>query len=115
MTINKDELRRLAEAAMTWDWYAAGDLRYHDDRTGEVHGLHHDDDNFVAAANPATILALLDELEAAQKDARRMEWMESAWGGYTGKDGGFFLSCYMPKDLETLREMIDAAMKEQGK
>ena len=52
-----------------------------------------------------------EALDAVIKDAERMEWLESAWGGYTGRDGGFHLSVYMPSDAETLREMIDAAMK----
>ena len=65
--LNKVELRRLAEmASPAYEWYAPGDLRYADDKTGEVHGLDHDDDSFIAAAGPATILSLLDELEALQ-------------------------------------------------
>ena len=52
-----------------------------------------------------------EALDAVIKDAERMGWLESAWGGYTGRDGGFHLSVYMPSDAETLREMIDAAMK----
>lgn len=65
--LNKQELRRLAEmASPAIEWYVPGDLRYADDKTGEVHGLDHDDDSFIAAAGPATILSLLDELEEAQ-------------------------------------------------
>lgn len=64
--LNKQELRRLAEmASPAYEWYAPCDLRYADDKTGEVHGLDHDDDSFIAAAGPATILSLLDELDAA--------------------------------------------------
>lgn len=57
------ELKELAEAAGSYEWYAAGDLRYCDDKTGETHGLHHDDGRFIAAASPAAILALLAEIE----------------------------------------------------
>ncbi|WP_172402822.1 ead/Ea22-like family protein [Pseudomonas putida] len=57
------ELKELAEAAGSDEWYAAGDLRYCDDKTGETHGLHHDDSRFIAAASPATVLALLEEIE----------------------------------------------------
>ncbi|MDG9927434.1 MULTISPECIES: ead/Ea22-like family protein [unclassified Pseudomonas] len=62
--LNKQELRRLAEKATPLvDWYKPGDLRYDDSKTGEVHGLHHDDDSFIAAAGPAAILSLLDEID----------------------------------------------------
>lgn len=63
--LNKQELRRLAEmASPAYEWYAPCDLRYADDKTGEVHGLNHDDDSFISAANPAAILSLLDECES---------------------------------------------------
>lgn len=63
MTIDKEQLKALAEASLVGDWYESGDLRYEDRKTGDVHGLHHDDDRFIASANPATILALLAEIE----------------------------------------------------
>ncbi|MBA6142321.1 hypothetical protein H4B97_07515 [Pseudomonas juntendi] len=63
MTVDKEQLKSLAEASLTGDWYEAGDLRYEDRRTGDIHGLHHDDDRFIAAAGPATVLALLAEVE----------------------------------------------------
>ncbi len=70
--LNKQELRRLAEmASPAYEWYAPCDLRYADDKTGEVHGLNHDDDSFISAANPAAILSLLDEVEALRKEAER--------------------------------------------
>lgn len=59
--VNKQELRRLAEAAIAGDWFDGGDLRYSDDKTGEVHGLNVEDERFISAANPAAILSLLDE------------------------------------------------------
>lgn len=62
MTIDKEKLKALAEASLIGDWYEAGDLRYSDRKTGEIHGLHHDDDRLIAAANPSTILALLAEI-----------------------------------------------------
>lgn len=63
MTVDKEQLKSLAEASLTGDWYEAGDLRYEDRKTGDIHGLHHDDDRFIAAAGPATVLALLAEVE----------------------------------------------------
>lgn len=59
----------------------------------------------------AEIAALIARLRAAERDAARMDWLESAWGGHSGRDGGFHLSVYMPSDAETLSEMIDTAMK----
>lgn len=64
MSVDKQELRRLAEAAIPDDWFKGGDLRYSDDKTGEVHGLNVEDERFIAAANPAAILSLLDELDS---------------------------------------------------
>ncbi|WP_342649111.1 ead/Ea22-like family protein [Pseudomonas sp. REB1044] len=63
MNVDKANLKALAEASGFGEWYAAGDLRYCDDKTGEIHGLHHDDSRFIAASSPATVLALLAEIE----------------------------------------------------
>lgn len=69
MTIDKANLKALAEASLTGDWYEAGDLRYEDLKTGDIHGLHHDDDRFIADASPATVLALLVEIERMESEA----------------------------------------------
>lgn len=58
------ELKRLAEASMG-EWYEIGELRC-EDRSGYINGLHHDDEYFIAAANPAAVLALIAELEQAR-------------------------------------------------
>lgn len=55
------ELKRLAEASLG-DWYEVGELRC-EDRSGYINGLHHDDEYFIAAANPAAVLALIAENE----------------------------------------------------
>ncbi|HDS1765662.1 ead/Ea22-like family protein [Pseudomonas putida] len=70
MTIDKAQLKSLAEDSLTGDWYEAGDLRYEDRKTGDIHGLHHDDDRFIAAAGPATVLALLAEIERLKAQVR---------------------------------------------
>lgn len=71
MTIDKAKLKELAEKACPiGEWYSSGDLRYADDKAGEIHGLHHDDDSFIAAASPATVLALLAEIEQLQAQVR---------------------------------------------
>lgn len=71
MTTNK-ELREMAEKAGSGHWYEVGELRYHDDRSGETHGLHHDEDGFIAAANPATIMALLDSYEDLRIECEKL-------------------------------------------
>jgi hypothetical protein len=73
--LNKQELRWLAEAARYGEWYKSGDLRCHDDRTGETHGLDHDTDRFIAAANPAAILALLDECERLHTENDEIKYL----------------------------------------
>lgn len=65
----------------------------------------------IATANPATVIALLDRLEAAEKDAARYRWL--AWKSDTNQ--------IMPYDSKNDRfyfgyecdAAIDAAMKEQ--
>lgn len=59
------ELKRLAENALG-DWFESGELRY-EDKSGYMNGLHHDDEYFIEAANPATILELIGDHELAVK------------------------------------------------
>lgn len=81
MTIDKNRLKALAEKATpVCEWYESGELRYADDKSGEIHGLHHDDDAFIAAANPAAILALLGEIERLESDAASMRGSLKAQG-----------------------------------
>jgi len=63
MSMDRAKLKALAEASGDGGWYASGDLRYCDDKAGEVHGLHHDDSRFIAAASPDTVLALIGQIE----------------------------------------------------
>lgn len=88
MTTNK-QLRELAEKAKLGSWFESGDLRYEDARSGYMHGLHHDEDGFIAAASPDRVLALLDENEALQAEceALRKALVEARdlvaeWGDY---------------------------------
>jgi cell division protein FtsB len=62
------ELKRLAEASLG-EWYEFGELRC-EDRSGYINGLHHDDEYFIAAANPAAVLALIAEIDAARKELK---------------------------------------------
>ena len=84
MTININELRRLAQAAAPGGWYVArGNYVYGRNEVTDGEEVWHpiiactDDDEvsinfevnakFIAAANPAVINELLDRLEAAEK------------------------------------------------
>lgn len=86
--INKQELREAAEKAVSegegsWQaWHEAGQ-KYPEVFTSSGHivatvngafGVSRS--NFIAAANPATVLALLDELEAAEKRVAELEARE---------------------------------------
>ena len=86
MTINIEELRRLAQAATPGPWkmvpvgdgrqkFAVADSEFLSiltvmDEGGATFGTVYDDDDarFIAAANPAAIFELLDRLEAAEKE-----------------------------------------------
>lgn len=71
MIIDKQKLQSLAKKARPMEeWYGSGDLRYADEKTGEIHGLHHDEDSFIAAASPAVVLALLDENKQLEYEVR---------------------------------------------
>ncbi|MDW3573813.1 ead/Ea22-like family protein [Enterobacter asburiae] len=83
--IDKQALREAAEKATPGDWkYSTFDCAITDDTSSlaivRMHGGHINDEQsalngaFIAASNPATVLALLDELEA--KDKRIAEQVE---------------------------------------
>ena len=68
--INKQALREAAEKAISEE----GETWWNEDQLASDYGLalHRADANFIAAANPSTVLALLDELEKWQQES-------SAW------------------------------------
>ncbi|MDM3181994.1 ead/Ea22-like family protein [Citrobacter sp. Cf098] len=71
--INKQALREAAGKAISEE----GETWWNEEQLASDYGLalHRADANFIAAANPATVLALLDELEA--KDRRITELKEA--------------------------------------
>lgn len=71
MTINKQALREAAEKAILEE----GETWWNEEQLASDYGLalHIPDAKFIAAANPATVLALLDELEAAEKLIAELE------------------------------------------
>lgn len=98
MSVDKAKLKALAEKATpVCEWYEPGELRYADDKSGEIHGLHHDDDSYIAAANPATILALMGEIERLESDAASMRGSLKAQG----------------KDLTTAVRQCSRAVRER--
>lgn len=104
MTIDTNELRRLAQAATPGPWYVTGKLtRYVEARIdggliqevaacgptkadGGYGPQQEANARLLAAANPATILELLDRLEAAEKERdvlkAKIEAMERQGPGF---------------------------------
>lgn len=96
MTIDTNELRRLAQAATPGPWYVTGKLtRYVEARIdggliqevaacgptkadGGYGPQQEANARLIAAANPATISELLDRLEAAEREAERMKQIVEA-------------------------------------
>ncbi|QIG27579.1 ead/Ea22-like family protein [Leclercia adecarboxylata] len=88
MTINKQALREVAEKATPGEWKRM--MRNSDELMTTFHGIaignvfvelttgKRDifDAEFIAASNPATMLALLDELEAAERRIAELEARE---------------------------------------
>ncbi|WP_095067898.1 ead/Ea22-like family protein [Pseudomonas sp. Irchel 3A18] len=117
MTIDKTELKALAEKATpASEWYNPGDLRYADDKTGEIHGLHHDDDAFIAAASPAIILVLLGEIERLEQfKAAYMEWSDKTdWFQCiaTAKDLGKHRADVLHEHFDRLKAENEALRKD---
>lgn len=71
MSTNKQALREAAEKAIQEE----GETWWNEEQLASDYGLalHKADAKFIAAANPATVLALLDELEAAEKYAKERD------------------------------------------
>jgi len=69
--IDKRALREAAEKAISEE----GETWWNEEQLASDYGLalHRPDAKFIAAANPATVLALLDELEAAEKRIAELE------------------------------------------
>ncbi|EOY5729789.1 ead/Ea22-like family protein [Enterobacter bugandensis] len=69
--IDKRALREAAEKAISEE----GETWWNEDQLASDYGLalHRTDAKFIAAANPANVLALLDELEAKDKQIAELE------------------------------------------
>lgn len=64
MIVDIEKLKAAAEKVTSGEWYEPGDLRFEDRKTGDLHGLHHDDEYYIAAANPAVVLELIADNES---------------------------------------------------
>lgn len=145
-----DELKRLAEAAMPGEWldffdephgtgfgvvYRVG-LQDEEEHIAEMGYATHEaacsfyrstmaaNARFIAAANPATVLALLCELSRLREDAARLDWIADRTVTVTPimemcaepEDDAW---CVEPYDSiegrgPTLRDAIDAARRSPG-
>jgi len=113
MTINHQTLRELAEKATKGNWTRGGfktvrTTEFGRVATAENYATAKEDASFIAAANPQTILALLDEVEALRVEAGRLEWL---WDQLRESDKHWFAPKF---DGDNMRQAIDAARHAQG-
>lgn len=94
MTIDLDELERLAKAATPGPWYAGEKNRWqlHDGRFIRTSHDHSGtamvvsgggDADFIAAANPETVLALVERVRALEKEREEDQGVIRVWRGRT--------------------------------
>jgi hypothetical protein len=96
--VDLEELKRLAQAATGGTWIEDGKIIIATD-VDEVVGrlaatIREEDADFIAAANPAAMLELIQRLEAAEKDAARYRWLRddnAYWPEEQGITGGMDL------------------------
>ena len=106
MTPDIKAIKAAAEAAKSIKWVAGHVYLCNSEQTGHLDALLH-----IATANPATVIALCDEVESLRKDAARYQWL--AWKSDT--------TPIMPYDCENDRfyfgyecdAAIDAAMESK--
>lgn len=107
------QIEVLAESSTggEWDYVEHDDCAYLEGPSGEFIGTadHVHDGYWMAAANPARILALISRLRAAERDAARYRWLTD------GKRGDYCWNNVLSKedrgDHDCLDIAIDTAMK----
>lgn len=119
MTIDKDKLRALAEAAGSGEWVCAihEDCECVEGSEGFVASFDTlEAGRFIAAANPATILALLGEMERLdQFKTAYMEWSaKTDWvqGIATAKDLGKHSADVLREHFDQLKAERDALQSQ---
>jgi len=136
--IDTKELRRLAQAATSGEWYVErGNHIYGRNEVTDGEEVWHpviactDDDEvsinfegnakFIAAANPAVINELLDRLEAAEKERDVLRHCFNEWGDKTewvqrGIDEGTISPKYVGLHrADVMARLLGAAEKERDK
>lgn len=125
------KLRELAEAATQGEWIRITDhpylfVNHHNIDSPKAWDCkvigrfdYETDMEYFRYANPATILALLDRLEAAERDAKRFDWILTNAHLGIGRFGMDWeltvLDVPIPApEKPEIRQWIDAAMKEQA-
>ena len=74
------------------------------------------DMNYIATANPATVIALLDRLEAAEKDAARYRWVTANHVDHETRLIASTICQYIPhRGKDATDAAIDALMKDEQK
>ncbi|MBC3948332.1 ead/Ea22-like family protein [Pseudomonas folii] len=126
---NYSELKQVAEAAPSGPWIAENDTLYFKDDGYTRHLLDADAGHdvsdeayyaalkFIAAAHPASVLALIAENEALRQDAERYRWLRE--GAQQDVDGWrndvpvlVHALSHVPEWKERLDKYIDAAMSK---
>lgn len=109
-----DALLGLARAATPGDWQPVIDANYAVVTVGDsvvCCAMHnHNDARFIAAASPATITALVQQLQEAQRDAERYRWLRGVLDNDEITDG---LHEAFMKGLSALDAAIDAAIAKE--
>ena len=100
------KLRRKAEAATRREWV--------DEGWAEGHFGSRSEAEFVAAASPATVIALLDEIDALKRDAARYEYIRSTTTAIRDPRTGAREECTPELFTAAIDAgMIEAATKEK--
>lgn len=118
------ELRKAAEEATPGPWTVNGKQSVRGSfgeyiaKTNWLNGANNA--RHIAAANPATILQLLDYVESLERDAMRLDWMIKHHDATICADGAygqfhiwFRYSNRTTSEAKTARAAIDAAMGEE--
>ena len=131
MTIDLKAIRAAAEAATPGPWKQVNGVLYgkdFDPICAAAYGIglgqadtrygsnckRKENGEFLKQIDPAAILELLDRLEAAEKDAARLDWILAYFvSDDTSKDAEIIAASDV--GVDQLKTVIDAAMKDEQK
>lgn len=111
MTIDKEQLKALALAATPGPWVFGGAwVTRRGDKTS-IADCSRGDERYIAAANPATVLALLDEIERLEKDGTAMLF-EAAMKAVAEQRDRLKAECEgLRKSIKLARHWCDSALR----